>query len=293
MAEIISGTEISKKVKESLKHEVAGLKEKGIAPGLATVLVGGDPASTIYVRNKIKSCDEIGVESLAHHLSEDITQEEILSLLDALNKDPKVNGILVQLPLPGQLVAEEILTRIKPEKDVDGFHPVNVYKLYANKNLKEIEASGCLLPCTPHGILVMLQEAGVDPSGKHAVIVGRSTIVGKPMQLLLMACNATVTVCHSRTKNINDVIRQGDIVVAAMGVAKFVKKEMVKNGAVVIDVGMNRGEDGKLCGDVDFENVKDAAAKITPVPGGVGPMTIAMLMKNTVRAAKVQAGLTA
>lgn len=288
MAEIISGTEISKKVKESLKEEAAALKEKGAAPGLATVLVGGDPASAIYVKNKIKSCGEVGIESFAHHLDEGVSQTDVLSLLDKLNADPKVNGILVQLPLPKQLAAEEILTRIRPEKDVDGFHPVNVYKLYANKNLKEIEASGCLLPCTPHGILVMLQEAGIDPSGKHAVIVGRSTIVGKPMQLLLMACNATVTVCHSRTKNINDVIRQGDIVVAAMGVAKFVKKEMVKEGAVVIDVGMNRGEDGKLCGDVDFEAVKDVAAKITPVPGGVGPMTIAMLMKNTVRAAKVQ-----
>ncbi len=286
-AQLISGTEISKKVKDGLKHEVDALKQKGITPGLATVLIGDNPASEIYVRNKIKSCQEIGVESFPHNLPKTMTQKEVLALLDELNADTKVNGILVQLPLPEQLGTEELLTRIKPEKDVDGFHPMNVYKLYANKNLKEIEASGCLLPCTPHGILVMLQEAGIDPSGKHAVIVGRSTIVGKPMQLLLMACNATVTVCHSRTKNINDVIRQGDIVVAAMGVARFVKKEMVTDGAVVIDVGMNR-VDGKLCGDVDFDAVKEVASKITPVPGGVGPMTIAMLMKNTVRAAKVQ-----
>lgn len=286
-AQLISGTEISKKVKEGLKDEVEMLKQKGITPGLATVLIGDNPASEIYVRNKIKSCQETGMESFHKPLPKTVTQKEALALLDELNADKKVNGILVQLPLPEQLGTEELLTRIKPEKDVDGFHPVNVYKLYANKNLKEIEASGCLLPCTPHGILVMLQEAGIDPSGKHAVIVGRSTIVGKPMQLLLMACNATVTVCHSRTKNIYDVIRQGDIVVAAMGVARFVKKEMVMEGAVVIDVGMNR-VDGKLCGDVDFEAVKEVASKITPVPGGVGPMTIAMLMKNTVRAAKVQ-----
>lgn len=286
-AQLISGTEISKKVKEGLKQEVQELKEKGITPGLVTVLIGDNPASEIYVRNKIKSCQEIGVESFPHNLPKTVTQKEALTLLDELNADTKVNGILVQLPLPEQLGTEELLTRIKPEKDVDGFHPMNVYKLYANKSMKEVEQSGCLLPCTPYGILTMLQEAKVDVGGSHAVIVGRSTIVGKPMQLLLLACNATVTVCHSRTKNIGDVIRQADIVVAAMGVAKFVKKEMVKEGAVVIDVGMNR-VDGKLCGDVDFENVKDVASKITPVPGGVGPMTIAMLMKNTVRAAKVQ-----
>ena len=284
-AKIISGKEIGNQIREELKAEVAKLKEKGIIPGLATVLVGEDPASQVYVRNKGLACEKIGVYSRKHTLSADTKEEELLSLIQSLNEDPKIHGILTQLPLPGHIDESKVLFRINPKKDVDGFHPTSVGLFFTEKNFKDMMDKQLFLPCTPHGIIEMLLRSGVELSGANAVVLGRSNIVGKPVALLLMANNATVTICHSRTKDLSEVCQRADILIAAIGRAKFVTAEMVKEGAVVIDVGINRTDEG-LVGDVDFEAVKEKASMITPVPGGVGPMTITMLLTNTVKSAK-------
>lgn len=287
-AQIIPGTEIARSIRESLKKDVAELKAKGVTPGLATVLVGDNPGSAIYVKNKIKACEELGMISRHAGLPETTAEKEVIAIVSELNNDPAVHGILVQLPLPDGMNANRVLGMMKPEKDVDGFHPTNLGKLLEKKSMRDIEAEGLLLPCTPAGVIEVFKKEGVSLRGANAVIVGRSVIVGKPLFFLLLANNATVTMCHTGTKNLPEVTRQADILVAACGKAKLVTRDMVKEGAVVIDVGINRTEKG-LVGDVDFENVRDAASKITPVPGGVGPMTIAMLMKNTVQAARNQA----
>lgn len=258
-----------------------GLKAKGITPGLAVVIVGDDSASKVYVANKEKACAEIGVYSEKHALPAETTEEDLLALVDRLNQDDRINGILVQLPLPKHLDDKTIIDNILPEKDVDAFHPVNVGKIM----IGDFD----FVPCTPAGIMELIKESGVEVEGKECVVIGRSNIVGKPMSMLLLHKNGTVTICHSRTKDLKTVAKRADILVAAVGIAKFVTADMVKEGAVVIDVGMNRNEEGKLCGDVDFDAVEPIAGAITPVPGGVGPMTIAMLMRNTVTAAKRQA----
>lgn len=288
VAEIISGKEVSSEIKEELKGRIASLKEKGVTPGLVVILVGEDPASQVYVRMKGKTCEELGLYSDTKRFPEDLPEVELLKLIDELNEDPRVHGILVQLPLPKHIDENKILLRIKPEKDVDGFHPVNVGKML-------IGEPG-FLPCTPHGVQELLQRSGNDPEGKHVVVVGRSNIVGKPVAAILMqkkkGANATITVCHSRTKDLPAMCRQADILIAAMGVPRFIKEDMVKEGAVVIDVGVNRVDDPgakrgyRLVGDVDFEPVAAKASAITPVPGGVGPMTIVMLMMNTVISAE-------
>lgn len=278
MANILSGKTVSARVKEELKKEVEELKSRGKNTGLAVVLVGDDPASAVYVRNKEKACAEIGIYSEMHKLPKETTEEELLALIKKLNDDSNIDGILVQLPLPGHLDDKIIINNIKPEKDVDAFHPVNVGKIM----IGDFD----FLPCTPAGIMELISESGVDVDGKDCVVIGRSNIVGKPMSMLLLHKNGTVTTCHSHTKNLAEITSKADILVAAVGRAKFVKADMVKPGAVVIDVGMNRDENGKLCGDVDFDEVEKKAGAITPVPGGVGPMTIAMLMKNTVTASK-------
>lgn len=290
MATIISGIETSKKIKAELKDEVTQLFCKDIKPCLATILVGEDEASKVYVGQKIKTCEKLGIISLHNKLPVDVSEKELLNLIDRLNRDPKVHGILCQLPLPGHINADKILLAISPDKDVDGFHLMNMGKLLSKKSMREIEESQMYLPCTPYGIIQLLRRNHIDINGAEAVIVGRSNIVGKPTALLLMAENATVTICHSNTKDIGAVIRRADILVAAIGKPKFVKADMVKDGVVVIDVGVNRLPDG-LCGDVDFEAVQAKARAITPVPGGVGPMTIAMLMVNTVKAAKKLSGV--
>jgi methylenetetrahydrofolate dehydrogenase (NADP+)/methenyltetrahydrofolate cyclohydrolase len=283
-AKIISGTEISKKIKQELAQEVGLLKTKyDLTPGLAVVLVGENPASQVYVRMKEKGCELVGIYSEKHELPADITQDKLLELIDRLNRDEKIHGILVQLPLPGQINAEEVLEAISPDKDVDGFHPYNVGQLLVGKP--------GFVPCTPLGVIHMLKESGVDLVGKQAVVVGRSNIVGKPVALLLLQEHATVTVCHSRTKPLAEVTRRADVLVAAIGRPRMITADMVKPGAVVIDVGVNRLPDGKLCGDVDFEAVVQKAAAISPVPGGVGPMTIAMLLSNTVKSAKLHKGI--
>ena len=287
---IIDGKAISAQIREELSKEVAGLKEKGVVPGLATVLVGENPASQVYVGMKQKACKSTGLYSEQHTLSEDTSEEELLKLVDDLNKKKEINGILVQLPLPKGIDTNKVLLAIDPSKDVDGFHPVNIGKLNSKKSMKEIEDEGIFLPCTPYGIIKLLQHTGVELSGKEAVIVGRSNIVGKPVAQLLLAENATVTICHSRTKDLGEVVKRADVIVAAIGKPKFITVDMVKEGAVVIDVGVNRTDDG-LVGDVDFENVKEKASAITPVPGGVGPMTITMLLSNTVKSAKLAAGI--
>ncbi|MBQ7202409.1 MAG: bifunctional methylenetetrahydrofolate dehydrogenase/methenyltetrahydrofolate cyclohydrolase FolD [Eubacterium sp.] len=281
--QIIDGKAVSKSVKESVKAECEALKKQGVTPGLAVIIVGEDPASQVYVRNKEKACEECGFYSKKYALPEDTTQEELNALVDELNKDDKINGILCQLPLPGHLDDKEVINRIDPIKDVDAFHPVNVGAIMIGDYN--------FLPCTPAGVMELIHSTGVDVSGKKAVVIGRSNIVGKPMAMLLLHENATVEITHSRTQNLSEVTRTADILVAAIGKAKFVKSDMVKDGAVVIDVGMDRDENGKLCGDVDFDDVKDKCSYITPVPGGVGPMTIAMLMKNTLTAAKIQNGI--
>ena len=278
MAKILSGKVVSARVKEGLKKEVEELNGKGKRTGLAVVLVGEDPASKGYVRNKEKACEEIGIYSEMHKLPEETTEEELLSLIDKLNKDDNIDGILVQLPLPKHLDDKVIINNIRADKDVDAFHPVNVGKIMIGDY--------DFLPCTPAGIMELIYESGVEVDGKECVVIGRSNIVGKPMSMLLLHENGTVTTCHSHTKDLPEVTRRADILVAAVGIAKFVKADMVKSGAVVIDVGMNRDENGKLCGDVDFDAVEPVAGAITPVPGGVGPMTIAMLMRNTVTASK-------
>jgi methylenetetrahydrofolate dehydrogenase (NADP+)/methenyltetrahydrofolate cyclohydrolase len=277
MAQLIDGKAVAARVRVEVKAEVDRLKaQSGLVPGLAVVRVGEDPASKIYVTGKKKAAEEVGFNSWEHHPDASITQEELLALVDTLNNDPAVHGILVQLPLPKHIDAERIISAVNPEKDVDGFHPVNAGKLSLGKP--------GLRPCTPFGVMRLLQEAGCDPSGKRAVVVGRSNIVGKPMALMLLAADATVTVCH-RKSNLPAEVSNADIVVAAVGVAELIKGEWIKPGAVVIDVGMNRMPDGKLKGDVEFEKAKERASFITPVPGGVGPMTIAMLMRNTLLAA--------
>lgn len=280
---IIDGKAVSKKVKEDVKAKCEQLKAKGVTPGLAVIIVGDDPASQVYVHNKEVACEVCGFYSVKYALPAETTQEELNALIDKLNKDDKINGILCQLPLPSHLDDKEVINRIDPLKDVDAFHPVNVGAIMIGDYN--------YLPCTPAGVMELIHSTGVDVSGKKAVVMGRSNIVGKPMAMLLLHENATVEITHSRTQNLADITKEADILVAAIGKAKFVKADMVKDGAVVIDVGMNRDENGKLCGDVDFEDVKDKCSFITPVPGGVGPMTIAMLMKNTLTAAKIQNGV--
>lgn len=280
---IIDGKAVSKKVKEDVKAECERLKAKGITPGLAVIIVGDDPASQVYVHNKEVACEACGFYSVKYALPAETTQDELNALVDKLNKDDKINGILCQLPLPSHLDDKEVINRIDPLKDVDAFHPVNVGAIMIGDYN--------YLPCTPAGVMELIHSTGIDVSGKKAVVIGRSNIVGKPMAMLLLHENATVEITHSRTQNLADITKEADILVAAIGKAKFVKADMVKDGAVVIDVGMNRDKNGKLCGDVDFEDVKDKCSFITPVPGGVGPMTIAMLMKNTLTAAKIQNGI--
>ena len=277
---IINGKEISTAVKERIKNEVEALKEKGINVGLAVILVGENPASKVYVANKKKACEELGIKSFEFKLPEQTTEEELISLVKKLNEDSEVNGILCQLPLPSHLDESTVINTIVPEKDVDAFHPVNVGKIM----IGDFD----FLPCTPAGIMEMLAYMNIDICGKECVVIGRSNIVGKPMAMLLLHKNATVTVCHSKTKNLKAVTSRADVLVSAVGRAGFVTADMVKEGAVVIDVGMNRNAENKLCGDVDFEAVKEKCSAITPVPGGVGPMTIAMLMQNTLTAAKKQ-----
>ena len=278
-AQIISGKEIGTRMREEMALEVTKLKEQGITPGLAVVIVGENPASQVYVRNKEKACEQIGIYSEKHALPEETTTEELLSLVDQMNNDPKLHGILVQLPLPKQIDEQKVLEAISPSKDVDGFHPYNVGQL--------VIGNSPFPPCTPYGMIKMLEYSNIEITGKKAVIIGRSNIVGKPISLLLLQRHATVTICHSRTKDLGAVAREADILVAAIGRPNFVTADMVKPGAVVLDVGINRLDNGKLCGDVDFEAVKEVASYITPVPGGVGPMTITMLLYNTINSSKM------
>lgn len=279
MAKIIDGKAIAKQIRSEIAAETAEfIKNTGKTPGLAVIIVGTDPASQVYVRNKRKACEEVGFYSEGYELPESTTQKELEALIDKLNSDDKIDGILVQLPLPKHLDETAVLLKIDPRKDVDAFHPYNVGKIMIG-NYK-------FLPCTPAGVMALLERSGIDVSGKECVVVGRSNIVGKPQALLLLGANGTVTVCHSRTKNLAEVCRRADILVAAIGKADFFGAEYIKSGAVVIDVGMNRRPDGKLTGDVNFAEAEPVASYITPVPGGVGPMTITMLMKNTLTAAK-------
>ncbi len=278
MPYIIDGKAISAQIKEELKTEVTAMKEKGIAPCLAVIQVGNDPASSVYVNNKKKACAYIGIESLAYELDECTTQQELVSLIEELNQNEKVNGILVQLPLPKHIDEDTIIQTISPKKDVDGFHPMSVGNMC-------IGSKG-FSSCTPAGIIQLLKRSGVVIEGKECVIVGRSNIVGKPMALLLLRENGTVTVAHSRTKDLKEITNRADILIVAIGKPKFVTADYIKEGAVVIDVGIHRNAENKLCGDVDFEDVKEKVSAITPVPGGVGPMTIAMLMENCVEAVR-------
>lgn len=278
MTQLIDGKRISQEIKDELKIEVQKMKEQGISVCLAVVQVGNDPASTVYVRNKKKACAYVGIESRAYELPEETTEEELVKLVEELNQDDTVNGILVQLPLPRHINEDRIIRTISPEKDVDGFHPVSVGRLWIGEK--------GFVSCTPAGIIQLLKRSGIEIEGKNCVIVGRSNIVGKPMAALLLRENGTVTVTHSRTKNLSEVTSKADILIAAIGKARFITAEYVKDGAVVIDVGMNRDEEGHLCGDVDFKDVEAKVSAITPVPGGVGPMTIAMLMNNCVETAR-------
>ncbi len=274
MYQIIDGKKISQEIKDELKVRAAQLRERGVRRCLAVIKVGEDPASGVYVNNKKKACEYVGIQSLSYELPEDTTEEELLKLIGELNGRADVNGILVQLPLPAQIDEDKVLLAIAPEKDVDGFHPVNVGNL-------SIGRPG-YVSCTPAGVIQLLKRSGIEIAGKECVVVGRSNIVGKPMSMLLLRENATVTVCHSRTKDLQEVTRRADILVVAIGKPKFITADYVKEGAVVIDVGIHRGENNKLCGDVDFDSVAPHCSAITPVPGGVGPMTIAMLMHNCV-----------
>ena len=279
MAKLIDGKMISAQIREEIKEETAAfVAEHGYAPGLAVVIVGEDPASQVYVRNKARACEEVGFYSEVYRLPAETAQEELNALVDKLNLDSKIHGILVQLPLPKHLDETEVLLRIDPKKDVDAFHPYNVGKIMIGDY--------DFLPCTPAGVMALLERSGIDPAGKKCVVIGRSNIVGKPMAMLLLHANGTVTVCHSRTRDLATVCREADILVVAIGRADFVGADMVKPGAVVIDVGMNRRADGKLTGDVNFAEVEPIASAITPVPGGVGPMTITMLLQNTLTAAR-------
>lgn len=275
---VVDGKEVAKSIRQELKAEVEKLAKEGIVPGLTVVLIGNDPASESYVRGKVKGCEEVGIRSELIRKDTSITQEELLAIIDQLNQNPNVHGILVQLPLPAHISEEAVIMAIDPSKDVDGFHPISVGNM--------VIGTDGFLPCTPHGIIELIKRTGTEIAGKHAVVIGRSNIVGKPVSLLLQRENATVTMCHSRTKNLSEIARTADILVVAIGKAHFIHKEDVKPGAVVIDVGVNRIESGKLVGDVDFEDVKEVAGYITPVPGGVGPMTITMLLANTVKSAK-------
>ena len=271
---LIDGKAISAQIKDELKEQVATLKEQGIELTLAVIQVGQDPASSVYVRNKKNACAYIGINSVAHELPEETTQEELLDLIDKLNKYEKINGILVQLPLPKHIDEDEVISAIAPSKDVDGFHPQNVGTLSIGKK--------GFVSCTPAGIIQLLKRSNIDIEGKECVVLGRSNIVGKPMAMLLLRENGTVTVCQSKTKNLKEITKRADILIVALGKPKFITKEYIKEGAVVIDVGIHRNSENKLCGDVDFDDVKDSVSAITPVPGGVGPMTIAMLMYNCV-----------
>ncbi len=277
---IMDGKTIAEKVRGNIKKEVARLKHKGVAPGLAVIIVGDDPASRIYVNNKKKACDKALIHSEEYALSENTTQESLIDLIKVLNEKEDIHGILVQLPLPDHIDESAVINAISPKKDVDAFHAVNVGKIM----IGEYD----FLPCTPAGIMELLKTYHIDPCGKKCVVVGRSNIVGKPMAMLLLHKNGTVTICHSKTNNLREVCKTADILVVAVGKPKFITEDMVKKGAIVIDVGMNHDENGKLCGDVDFDNLLDKVSYITPVPGGVGPMTITMLLKNTVTAAKLQ-----
>lgn len=283
MAKVISGKEVSTFIQSKMADEVKALNAKGISVSLAVIIVGQDPASKVYVGNKKKACEKLGIVSLEYALTETTTQQELVDLIEELNSRDDVNGILCQLPLPKHLDEAAVINTINPDKDVDCFHPVNVGKVSIG--------DGKLLPCTPAGVMEMLKYEGISPQGKNCVVIGRSNIVGKPMSALLLNANGTVTTCHSKTKNLAEVTSGADILVAAVGKPLFVKADMVKEGAVVIDVGIHRDDNNKLCGDVDFESVEPKAGYITPVPGGVGPMTIAMLMCNTVTAAKMQNGV--
>lgn len=278
MFELIDGKSLAKQIREELKEEVNQMKENGVNPKLAVIMVGDDKASKVYVRNKSRACENVGIEYQEYLLDADIQMEELLSLIDKLNNDETVTGILLQSPIPNHLDIKEAIKRINYKKDVDGFNAINVGNLAIGED--------CFVSCTPYGVIKMLEHYNIPIEGKHAVILGRSNIVGKPLIQCLLNKNATVTVCHSRTKNIAQYTKDADILIAAIGKAKFVTADMVKDGAVVIDVGINRNDEGKIEGDVDFENVKEKASYITPVPGGVGPMTIAMLMYNVVKAAK-------
>lgn len=277
MAKLLMGKEVSARIKAELKTEVENLKKEGINPGLAVIIVGEDPASQVYVRNKERACEECGIYSEKYALTAETTQEELLKLIDELNNKSSISGILVQLPVPKHIDEKTIINAIAPNKDVDAFHPVNVGKIMVGNY--------DFVPCTPAGVMELIKESGIDVSGKECVIVGRSNIVGKPQAMLLLHQNGTVTICHSKTKNLAEKTKNADILIAAVGIPNFIKGDMIKEGAVVIDVGINRLENKKLCGDVEFESAEKVAGAITPVPGGVGPMTIAMLMKNTVKAA--------
>ncbi len=280
MAVIIDGKELARKTRSNLKIDCEELKKKGITPKLAVILVGDDKASKVYVRNKNKACEDVGIEFEEHILEAEITQKQLIDLIEELNNRKDINGILLQSPIPSHLDINEAFRKIAPEKDVDGFNPVNVGKLSLNQDT--------FVSCTPYGIMKMFEEYKIDLEGKDVVIIGRSNIVGKPLIQCCLNKNATVTVCHSRTKNLKEHVKRADVVIAAIGKSKFITEDMIKDGAVVIDVGINRGEDGKLTGDVDFENVEKKVSYITPVPGGVGPMTIAMLMNNVIKATQNQ-----
>ena len=281
MAQIISGKEVSQRVRERIKLEASELFEKtGKKPGLAVIIVGEDPASQVYVRNKAKGCEEVGFHSEVYRLPEDTKMEELLALIEKLNNDCNIHGILCQLPLPKHLDETEVILAINPNKDVDAFHPVNTGKIMIGNY--------SFLPCTPAGVMELIASTGVDVAGKECVVVGRSNIVGKPQAMLLLQKNGTVTICHSKTKNLKETTKRADILVVAVGRANFITGDMIKDGAIVIDVGINRNEEGKLVGDVHFESAEKVASYITPVPGGVGPMTITMLLQNTLTAAKEQ-----
>ena len=281
-SKIIDGKQIAQILKDELKEKVVSLRSQNLQPGLAVVLVGDDPASAVYVNNKKKACEYVGIKSFSYELPKETSEKEVLALVETLNQDPHVHGILVQLPLPKHMDEQKIILTIDPLKDVDGFHPQNVGALSIGLN--------GLVSCTPAGVIELLKRSGCTIQGKHCVVIGRSNIVGKPVSLLLLREHATVTICHSRTQDLEGILKQADIIVAAVGIPRFVKGSMVKPGAVIIDVGINRDENGKLCGDVDFDSCVDPASLITPVPGGVGPMTIAMLMHNCVAAAINQGG---
>jgi methylenetetrahydrofolate dehydrogenase (NADP+) / methenyltetrahydrofolate cyclohydrolase len=275
---ILDGKKIASEIKEELKSEISQLKEKSVIPGLAVILVGSDPASKVYVNSKKKACEEIGISSQVIELPDNVAQEELLGIVRKLNNNKNIHGILVQLPLPKHIDEEAIIESIDPKKDVDCFHPENVGRLSIG--------IGKLMPCTPAGIIEILKRYNIEIAGKECVVVGRSNIVGKPMAAMLLNNNGTITIAHSKTKNLSEVTKRADIIISAVGKAGLITKDMVKKGVVIVDVGMNRLENGKLVGDVEFENVKEIASAITPVPGGVGPMTIAMLMQNTIIAAK-------